>query len=208
MAVYLFRVNWQWDTNFVQGGDRIVWGFHVDAPSAPGALALGTDFEAAMLQIGPLGTVTLQSRIPEELSVESYQVYDVVNGGPPVDEALPVAPFAGTSSTPGPTEVQVVVSRWVNDGLGRPFKKGRIYIGPLGTTATGATRPPLSLQQAVLDFSTELHTRMVADGMTPVVDTKGALHVPETIVQYSADDAWDTQRRRGLDPTSEIVAVP
>lgn len=207
MATYLFRINWQWDDALVDGGDTIVWGYHVDALSSAGLLStLVQEWESVAATLLP--STTLLDLLPSDLEVESYQLYDVVNGGPPVDEVLPVAPVVGAGAPSGPSEVQVVVSRWVADGLGRPFKKGRQYIGPLSGSVTDVRRPPVVVTQTALNATVAFHEALTATNITPVVDTKGALHVPEDIVQYSVDNAWDTQRRRGLEPTSELVGVP
>ena len=87
--------------------------------------------------------------------------------------------------------------------VARPRKRGRIYLGPLradtGTTVGNVIRP-----------STAIRTNVAGAGAT-LIDLSGVVRwgvlsqADEVIWQIDhgfIDDAFDTQRRRGEDPTA------
>lgn len=93
--------------------------------------------------------------------------------------------------------------------------RGRIYLGPWNNAALGLDSRPLSTlldqmrtgAKAVCNFE---NTRGWHWGVYSPTRTAGAggVHTIAPIVAFSTDDAYDTQRRRGNDPTArESLAV-
>jgi hypothetical protein len=200
MATYALRYNW---INTVTGESRdtLVMTFHIAIEGVPTAAAALAEFVDAWST-----TATLNSLMQGDYELDTVQVYDVAAGGPPIDEVLAASTDRlSPSGASGPQEVQICVTRWVGDSLGRPTKLGRWYFGPVAHGAMNAARPSSTNRQIILNFQEKLHNNLDLINYVPVVDSKGDLHVPRPIVQYSVDDAWDTQRRRGVDPTSEII---
>lgn len=82
---------------------------------------------------------------------------------------------------------------------------GRIYVGPLeaaaGTTGSdGRVRPHADLQTALLNSAEQLYDQLAANGhFWAVWSRKDA--VARGLTEVQVDDAFDVQRRRGLDPT-------
>lgn len=114
----------------------------------------------------------------------------------------------GAASDPGglPNEVAICTSLLASGGTNARRNKGRMYIGPLNQAAVGADSggqaPPAGELVATLVLATQqLALDVVTAGGTLCVWSREdhALHVVEG---GWVDNAWDTQRRRGLDPTS------
>lgn len=131
----------------------------------------------------------------------------------PVYEELYVPENSNMGGTPLPDEVCSVLSYEAAPEAGIPMsrRRGRLYLGPLEnntvqTETNGPTRPNTAFQTAaVLSFG------FLAAGITAIADvtfvqrseSSGAMAPP---VRWWMDDAWDTQRRRGAQPTSRVVA--
>lgn len=206
MAIYLLRLTWEQGTP--DSKDRVVWGWHVQSETQPTAAQVAADFETARDD----GTSTgLLGMLPANLEASTLQVYNSEVGGPPVDELLFLPGEVKGSGTAGPSEVQIVVTRWTADGLGRPRKTGRIYIGPLNGATTDTQYVGTSEMNRAGIFSAALHDAFVARGWTPGVATTYFAGKPtgfKPIVDYSVDNAWDTQRRRGVEATNELNYTP
>jgi hypothetical protein len=202
MAGYTIRYTWR-NTDTGENRDRIVWTFAVDSATQPDAA------DAIGVLVGTMTAVpSALNLLDPDFTTDLCQVYDIGFGGPPVSEALFGVDEMTSGGLTGPKEMQIVISRWVLDGLGRPFKKGRMYYGPLSGSATSGLRRPSAAQTTTcLDFAESLHNGFVFEGWTPVVDSEAGLHVLLPITQYSVDDAFDVQRRRGIDPTSQVIRV-
>lgn len=182
--------------------DRVVWGFHVDAASAPSASTWQTMMAFAWGEAPSHFGVVMQ----QEYDASQFQVYDVSAGGPPVSEELADPALFPITGNSGPQEVQVCVTRWTDDSIGRERKHGRWYVGPISGSYLNAARPASALQTRIQQFQQALHAQFTSNGMDPVVVSRTTgLATGYPITQYSIDNAWDTQRRRGIDPTDELV---
>lgn len=106
----------------------------------------------------------------------------------------------------GPGEVAICLSYSAQDdpeaSTGR--QRGRIYIGKIVGGYTGDPRPTGALRTKVLDFGELLASVGTASNTTWMMHSKtdNAFRKIESIW---TDDAWDTQRRRGLAPTLRTV---
>lgn len=106
--------------------------------------------------------------------------------------------------TPMPSEVALCLSYRTDQNVRR--KRGRIYLGPWDASAnTNAGRPSASVQTELLDLASDLSAIGLATVdwqlvSLPVGAPVTAARIRRRIEHVWCDDAWDTQRRRGLSP--------
>lgn len=110
--------------------------------------------------------------------------------------------------TPIPTECAVVLSFQATRQAGMPQsrRRNRVYLGPFSNRANGSDgRPSPGLKDSIARAAKEL-----LDAAQASVVWSWAVYSPTNDAYYNVnngwiDDAWDTQRRRGLAPTSRVV---
>lgn len=113
-----------------------------------------------------------------------------------------------------PAEVALVLSLKSNvpSVVSPKRRRGRLYFGPLntstgsGTSGQDPSRPNAAFRNVLLTSASYLRTAALAAGFSWVVHSPtqaDALDVSQSFVitDVSVDDAWDTQRRRGIGPT-------
>jgi hypothetical protein len=107
---------------------------------------------------------------------------------------------------PGPSEVACCLSYAAvdNPDASLPRRRGRIYIGPLAASAMNAKRPDPTLRDYILDFGQNIASIGFASNTTWFMYSK-IDNVYSKVESIWVDDAWDTQRRRGLAPTLREV---
>jgi hypothetical protein len=164
---------------------------------AGGAAALYTYFSAETAQNGH--TVT---------------VYDMDDPEPraPIDTHTFNLP-ANPTGDPLPGEVALCLSFQAATQSGQPQarRRGRVYIGRLDTQSMSSGRPDTALQQdvalagqALLDLSdTEADWSWVV--YSPTLAAAGDPTPYNVVTNGWCDNAYDTQRRRGLLPTSRTT---
>ena len=88
-------------------------------------------------------------------------------------------------------------------------RRGRVYIGPLSTRAaeTGLTtpsRPSPSFRNVLAESAVRL---LASGGTGPAWVIRSLTPTPNTVLVQGGwvDNAWDTQRRRGLDATTRTI---
>lgn len=112
------------------------------------------------------------------------------------------------SGDPLPSEVALCLSFQGARVAGEPQarKRGRIFLGPLRTSMNTSGRPTSASVGAILDAAEDLY-----DGIAAITTGAGwevwspANGTSEPIVEAWVDDAFDTQRSRGLAVTSKTV---
>lgn len=121
---------------------------------------------------------------------------------------LGAAEATTAGGTPLPAEVACVGSL-TSDHPG-PTGRGRIFVGPFNTSAVGAgnesgeSRPALGLRLAIRASCERLANAMHAEAFDwIVVSSVDMENYP--ITHGFVDNAWDTQRRRGLDPSTRVT---
>lgn len=123
-----------------------------------------------------------------------------INASGPVYEVL--KSFPGAVGASGPNEVAICLSYAAvdNPDASTPRRRGRIFIGPLGAGVVGTARPSSALRSTILDFGDGL--AQVGSGIDATWKMRSnADNDYYKIESIWVDDAWDTQRRRGLAPT-------
>lgn len=123
----------------------------------------------------------------------TVKVYDVGGGAPTFAGNYPYA----AEGPGGPTEVALCLSYSADDdAAGSPTRRGRIYLPIIAT----AYRPNLATRNAVLDMGEDFASVGVGQNTTWMLRSEKNNSYLK-IESISVDDAWDTQRRRGVRPT-------
>jgi hypothetical protein len=109
------------------------------------------------------------------------------------------------SATQGPSEVALCLSYATTDAWEGTTarRRGRIFLGPLQSSDMGIPRPTTPLVPATLTLGQALYSVGGTEAMWMLWSPTDAIAAPIEVV--SVDNAWDTQRRRGLSPTSRSV---
>lgn len=197
-------------------GDAAINTFHFNVEE-PLAVPLQTisdaieDFYMATT-VGGAGTLDriagfLSSHIGPTAEVKFYNLADPQPRVPVFEDTFPLTIPTGA---PLPQEVAFVLSfqGTPQSGQSQARRRGRVYIGPLGFNAQAVApegRPPNALRTAVVNAGSRLRAASVADALwTWGIWSRAGLTF--TAVNNGwVDDAWDTQRRRGLDPTARTT---
>jgi len=130
-------------------------------------------------------------------TIDSVQVkvYEPGIGGPRY--TTPSVPFIGVGQAPG--EVALCLSYYADDQANtNKRRRGRIYVGP--QSEVGQDRPSGVRQARLLAFGERLAQIGTALTVTWKMYSK-ANNAYYKIERIAVDNAWDTQRRRGLSPT-------
>lgn len=113
------------------------------------------------------------------------------------------------AGTPLPSEVSVTSSFEADkvNGLSQASRRGRVYFGPLNTAAMTNGRVNAATQtdfaQATVDYI--LNVMAIDSGQTYPVVWSRKLQSAARITTGWVDDAFDTQRRRGIEPSSRVT---
>lgn len=149
---------------------------------------------------------------------ERVKIYDLSDSIPrePIYDVITTPEAMGGPGVALPSEVAVCLSYSGVPASGIPLAstRGRIYIGPLSTSAMGSelsdhvSRPHIAFLSALV-FAGQRVANQLADA-TPITTwvVHSVTHAHDSgIVRFWADDAWDTQRRRGDPPTSRQTST-
>lgn len=153
-----------------------------------------------------LGTAagTLRSYMAKELTSLEYRFYDLSVAPPRFPYIVPSAtwsaPPAGTSI---PSEVALCLSFVA--GFNLPRRRGRIYLGPLNDQAFALNgRPEAALISDLAAKGDDLLAYSTFPDLFQVVISPTA-QAAEQVTGGWVDNAFDTQRRRGVAPTSRTT---
>ena len=122
-------------------------------------------------------------------------------GGAVFTKHYTTAPYVPANAS-GPREVAVCLSYATTDDpeAATPRRRGRIYCGPIASSRVDANFVSLTYRNVVLDFGVAL----AAAGNAGNTTWKMHSRVDNEYLKIESiwcDNAWDTQRRRGLKPT-------
>lgn len=108
-----------------------------------------------------------------------------------------------------PAEVACCISYKGHPVTGQPITTthGRVYIGPLNTNAVEAVgdfpaRPNQDMRTEFISHFARLIVDVAAAGDFELKQYSAKHAALHAITEIWSDDAWDTQRRRGLKPTA------
>lgn len=144
-----------------------------------------------------------------------FSVYEITDPEPraPIFEQLNTV-ITYSSAAPLPEEVACCLSFQAdpNSGQSQARRRGRVYLGPLIASAAvqvgsdGPVRPSSTLVGTLLDHATALLDASDAEMHWSVWSrTAGAFY---RVTNGWVDNAFDTQRRRGADPTARSSFTP
>lgn len=151
-------------------------------------------------------TSALSQFIPEMMvsATAEVRVYDLGAPAPREPEIYLRTMTAMGTNTPLPSECASCLSFVA--GPNTPRTRGRIYLGPLssgamGTVSAGHLRPSASMQSSMVQAATWL---MGGPNDITWCLLSQADASAKVITGGWVDDAFDTQRRRGGDPTARV----
>jgi len=190
MATYLFQARLQGQTNIPSDVYENVLFFDVNAPdTVQGRCENIRDLYVGSNLFGGINGV----------EVRAYNL----GGGQPIASSKAAKPVLGVG---WPREVACCLSYAAVDDPDQSIarRRGRIYLGPIGNAHGAADRPDALLRTTVLDFGSSLANIGFGANTTWMLFSRTD-QVAAKIESIWVDDAWDTQRRRGLDPTARQV---
>lgn len=150
--------------------------------------------------------------VPIAQNGHEVKYYDLGNSTPP-NYPIEIDTFNLTSAPSGaslPTEVAICLSFQGTKQSGFPQnrRRGRVYIGPLAQSINSTGRPSSGAQSQMASAAETLCANLKAAGVPGELSVWS--HVDGAAVPVDngwVDDAFDTQRRRGLQSTSRTTWV-
>lgn len=178
------------DTAFPR--DRMAITPHFKVTVSPNPQQLVDDLAAA------LNTYLGSSR---EVVVKAY---DAEKGKPNPPLAIKTLSAGLTPASPGPRETSLCLSYYADSNV--PRRRGRLYI-PAIFIATGTlpVRPTQAQRDSMVQFVTMFKNLGGLD--TDWVVWSRRDQQAHTVTNWFVDDDWDTQRRRGLRPTTRSAGT-
>jgi hypothetical protein len=148
-----------------------------------------------------------------DTSAADIVLYDMTDPEPRAPKLTAVNPLEAPGTVAGPHEVAMCLSFKGAPVSGQPAarRRGRVYVGPLATTAFGVDgRPATGFVEDLAiagEFLLEENTANVQWVIYSPTDDPNpdGLSGGVPIVEVWVDNAYDTQRRRGLRPTSREI---
>lgn len=223
MAVHLITATFDHISGLSE--DRMVNTFHFEGDSTIAIVGNAFDMVEDFYTTDPTGLgISVSDRLSSGLAgTWTLRAYNLEDAPPrvPVDER------AGTAFTPGtgrlPSEVSVVLSFQAvpQSGIPQARRRNRIYVGPLSETGVlgsngrpsagiidvlaGAARDMKQASDASINMNWVVYSPTIAGPEStgnPPPNVAGAFAL---VNNGWVDDAFDTQRRRGLAPTARTL---
>ena len=140
-----------------------------------------------------------------------YRIYDLGQAPPRTRNEEAGAPFTPSTSTL-PLEVAMCLSFFA--GTNQPRNRGRIYLGPLASSAVLTSSgslpvPTTGMLECIADRASAVGR--TTENVTWVMVTRGGTKPPfdppnaKVVTGGWVDSAWDTQRRRGVAATGRTL---
>lgn len=176
-------------------------GFDLSIPEPdifnPDAQALAVDTAALWGSYRPL---------PSGWNRVTCRVYNMADATPrrPIGDAT-YDSGANTSGAAGPRECALCLS--FSTDANRKRERGRLYIGPWMKTQLDE-RPDVAQRAALGTLAQGIQDLGGANVDWQIWSSLGAPGgIAHKVDKWWVDDEWDTQRRRGLDPTLRLTGV-
>jgi hypothetical protein len=159
------------------------------------------------------GTILSGACIGPNSVIKIYDKQDIPPRVPLYTEVFP-ALSGGLGNLNLPNEVAICLSyaTTFTSGVNNARRRGRMYLGPLNIGATDGAggaeaRPKATAVASTLGFVQTLLTQLEAQSVDWVMYSKTA-NTTGVINEFWIDNAFDTQRRRGVDSTNRTVLIP
>lgn len=219
MAATVLRHIVRFDMDNALPADASVNVWHTTVPdgTAPGvaATAVQTALIGFYTAVNPGSTQSLSSYFSSIMSgTWSIKTYDLADSKPrtPILDSTPTPFTPGTNALP--TEVALVLSfrRTPASGVNPRRTRGRLYIGPFSavtTVADQATGRPAATANSIIPTLKAAAAAFLA-ASTASSAWSWAVWSPTNgsavdVQQGWVDNAWDTQRRRGIAATTRLA---
>lgn len=206
MARVLVQASLPFDTGLPSDVSINTWAFDTGGlgTTTPALTSIVSGLSAFYDEVTPLYSELMGGDI-------TFKAYDLADPEPRAPVGTIVSPWpGGAGSNPLPEEVAFCLSFQAVEASGSPMarRRGRVYLGPFGTTAAGETAgrsaPDAAVGLACQAGIEAAHT-IWDTGETPHCVWSRVDDVFRPVVSYFYDNAWDTQRRRGPRPTSRTT---
>lgn len=227
----LFRVQHIYNHKSGQAEDAILNTLYFSSIVSPPTGTWLTDLDAAVLKFynDPVGSPARSihqyiGSVQMLTARETNKIYNMADDPPriPVGNFTDPAPDWPNNTTPAmPSEVAICLSFRGNLESGQPAarRKGRIFIGPLNTSVlqadtNGTARVHAELQQTFVNAAQRLQADAQTAGFNWIVfsPTSVAAEQPSggdfgefEVTSAWVDNAFDTQRRRGVNAGSRVT---
>lgn len=189
--------------------DVITNTFHFDAgltnePQLTNMLDLLEDFYTV-----PVDTTAITGYMGADAvnGTLTIYLYNLDHTPPRAPIAFRVVTFSPVASAVLPTEVALVVSFQAapQSGVPQARRRGRIYLGGLVASTNASGRPQAAFRAQVLAQANELLAASDASINVDWVVWSPTTSTAVGVANGWIDDAWDTQRRRGVSPTTRTT---
>lgn len=147
----------------------------------------------------------LSANIKREVRVTAYRLPDPTPRSPVFEGTFTLPAAAGTTEYPAEVALVMSYEAQKESGVPQARRRGRIYLGPFNAEVAGDGRPGSVLINSIAYAGKGL--KNAADASvewewvvwSPTSDSYALVH------RGWIDNAWDTQRRRGIDASSRTV---
>jgi hypothetical protein len=172
----------------------------------------------------------LGASVTRASAVHPIRVYDISahlngspHGSPVAEDFMSIPARTVTDNAPYPSEVALAITLraldWADQAVETPDSAdagserdrprsrytGKLYLGPLGSNVAfnsgGIARPSVESRTTILNALKATHDEYEASGDLGVCVWSRKDAVRRAITHAEIDDAFDTQRRRGIAPT-------
>lgn len=143
-------------------------------------------------------------------SLSTVRIYNMAEGIPRTPYVAAFGLVPQSASPDLPEEVALCASFHGSPPI-TPRRRGRVYLGPLNSLAlapdsadggVAASRPTTRAMQCVRSWMELLHESTSTFGFEWVIQSNRPTTNYVPVTGGYCDDSWDTQRRRGVDPTT------
>lgn len=137
--------------------------------------------------------------------VKAYNIEDPIPRAPVYESTFTFNPI-GTNQLPA--EVALVMSFQAprSSGVPQSRRRNRVYLGPFGTNAGSSSgRPDSTVITQVTRAGADMIDASAASATWNWVVYSGTSGAFNDVTSGWVDNAWDTQRRRGLAPSSRTT---
>lgn len=188
--------------------DRFITTYHFGTTTPPTTAmkdAVADALTSFVLDLATGATATMHSLLgPQVSNSAEIRLYEL-QATPPRVPAIYDLDISAPTGTGLPAEVALCGSYYA--GTNSPRRRGRIYWGPLKSTAgdmiEGEFRPTVAARSSLRYAMAALRTSLLSTN--PWCVYSRADDALRTITNGWVDNAFDTQRRRGLAPSARSV---
>jgi hypothetical protein len=189
--------------------DRATNTFHFDCNSTAtevldNVLDLLTDFYTVGANLGPITDMFASDLYCGSFDIELYNLDDPIPR-PPIASRNVVDPAGTTQGMPAEVALVLSFEALPLAGQVQARRRGRIYIPWLGEGLNSAGRPTLNTMTLAVEQANQLLAASDASVSVDWVVWSPTSNAAVGVARGWVDDSWDTQRRRGWEPTERFT---